>query len=812
MVSHFCFMKLKAIKTTTMKKIHFLLFVLLPIFCFSQANVTFTGKVQDATMPLAWANIVLTNTNGKYIAGTTSKADGSFQLTAAKGLYKLSITAIGYMPWEKEMHVNADTSIGQITLSKNATTLNEVIVKSNANMIEQKIDRLVYHVEKNIALSGGDGLYVLRTAPGVMVQNNSISILGKGAARLMVDGRMVELSGEELNNYLKSIFASDIKNIEIISNPSAKYDANGSGGLININLKKGTRNAWKNSSSFVYDQNTYSAFTLRNNFFYNKNKMRFSFVTNGKLGHSLGKESLDIFYPMGLRQLGTRSKIQENNFSARLALDYNISKNTSIGFQYMGEKANPGFAFVNTVNMYKASSLQSILINNGYNNQPTNSQGYNVHFASRLDSLDRKIALDFDHFNYTAAVQNDFVANNYLPDMRFVNTVLAASNISNQAIQNSSVKIDVEHPLEWVNLSYGAKFSFTNSNSDVQYFNTITGIPILDSNLSNAFQYKENNQALYVNADKALRKKIQLQIGLRAEHTYTSGYSRTLTQTTENDYLKFFPSLFLSYQPNDSNAFNFSYGKRINRPGFALLNPFRSYINSNSYSEGNPFLQPSYSNNIEIAHSYKTTWRTSAFVNFTGNGFGVIFTANPSNNTQRVSRENYYKEIYYGIGETHTATISKHWESQTMLYLMGAKTQFSNALQAQPNNGLQLYFTSNHAFAIGNNTKLQVDYFYSSPYKRGLYKIGYMSGLNLALQKDLLQHKMQLSLLVNDVFNTAYLKNYTSVVNGINQVYGQNNSSRFVRASISYSFGNKKIKVLPSDFGNEDEKGRAVGR
>ncbi len=795
-----------------MKKTTLLILLLIPMFCLSQTTITIQGNVQDAGTPLAWGNVVLSSLEGKYVIGSTTKTDGNFQLKTQTGLYKLTITAIGFMIWEKDIALYADTILGQIILMRNATALNEVIVKSNSKMIEQKIDRMVYHVEKNIALVGGDALNAIRTAPGVIVQNNSISILGKGVTRVMVDGRMVELSGEELNNFLKSIAANDIKNIEVISNPSAKYDANGSGGLININLKKGTRNAWRNSSSLSYDQNTYSAIALRNHFFYNKNKFRFSVSANTKLGNSLGKETLDIFYPTGLWQLGTNSKIKENNVAARLGLDYDVSKKTNIGFQYMGEKSNSGFSYVNDISINNPNSLQSKLINDGNNNQPTSSHGYNVHLVSKLDSLDRKISVDLDYFRFMTTVDNDFVAKKFLPDMSFINIEQAARNISSQAIQNMSIKVDIEHPLQFANLTYGVKLSFTNSNSDVQYYNTITGLPVADLQLFNTFQYKENNQALFINADKTFKKQLSLQVGLRAEYTQTKGYTNTAYQQTNNDYLKIFPSIFVSYQVNDSNLFNISYGKRINRPSFALLNPFRAYINSNSYSEGNPFLQPSYANNIELSHTYKEKWRTNVFLNFTTDGFGVIFTSNPATNTQRVSRENYYREYYYGIGETDTATITKQWQSQTMLYLLGAKTNFTNSIQSKPSNSPQIYFATNHSFTLGNTSKLAVDFFYSSAYKRGLYKIGYMAGLNLALRQDLLQNKIQFTLLVNDVFNTAYLKEYTSIVNGINQSYSENNSSRFIRASFSYSFGKKKIKVQPRDFGNEDEKGRALGK
>jgi iron complex outermembrane receptor protein len=321
----------------------------------------------------------------------------------------------------------------------------------------------------------------------------------------------------------------------------------------------------------------------------------------------------------------------------------------------------------------------------------------------------------------------------------------------------------------------------------------------------------QNNQAIYINGDKKLNDKFNIQLGLRLENTQTNGYSETLNQQTENNYLKLFPTFYIAYKKNDNHNFNFNYGKRINRPRFDLLNPFRTYINSNSYSEGNPFLKPSFRDNFEFTYSYKEKWRTNIFFNITNDGYGLIFTSNPTTNTQIVTRENYYKDCSYGIGESYSAKITNWWESQSELYLLGSKTNFITAINATPANSLEFNCSTNNTFSLGESTKLQVDYTYSSPNKSGLYKIGYMSGLNIALKQNLLQKNMQLTLIVNDIFDTASLKDYTSVVNGIEQVYSQSYSSRFFRVSLTYTFGNKKISEKQRNFGNEEEK-RRVGK
>ncbi len=793
-----------------MKTSNLLIFLLLPFFCFAQATLKLKGKIVSETASLELAEVSILNTEGKIIDGTTTKQDGVFEINMKKGSYKISISLLGFKDFEKEIVVENDLDLGTILLKENTTNLVEVVVSSKKKTIEQKTDRLVYNFENNVTTVGGDALSAINTAPGVVVQNNLINILGKGTSRVMIDGRMIELTGEELNNYLKSISASDIKNIEIISNPPAKYEAEGTGGLINIIMKKGVRDSWKNTTTASYDQSKYGIFTLRNNFFYNKNKFRFSASVNGKTGYRNITEGLDIYFVEGPTLMDLTTKMNEDNLSGKVALDYDLSENTSIGFQFLKDRSNPDLDSDILINKYNTQNeLESYIFNESFLARKTGNQTYNIHLITKLDPLNRKLSFDVDYFNYNSKFDRNFIAKNYSPDGSFIDVNQSARNFSNQDIDNLSFKADMEHPLETLNLSYGAKVSFTTSNSDVAFFNTITGTPELDTNQSNQFKYTENNQAIYFSADKKLNEKWNFQLGLRLENTQTKGFSVNLNQETINNYFKLFPTFYTSYQKNEDNSFSFNYGRRIRRPGFSLLNPFRVYISSNSYSEGNPFLKPSFSDNFEFAHSYKKILRTSVFLNSISDGYGVIFTSNPETLTQVVTRENYFKGLNYGVGETYSANFSDWWQSENSLYLLGSKIEFIKDINATPTNGFEVDFSTNNTFSLGKTSKLQVDFSYTTPYKSGLYETGYTSSLNIGFKQDLLDKTMQIAFLVNDIFNTSYLKNDVSIVNGVKQVYSQNESNRFARLSVVYNFGNKKINVKERNAGNQEEKNRA---
>ena len=788
-----------------MKTTILLLAIFLPCFAHAQTNITGTVTNNEGVVP--FANVVLLDSTNKLITGQVTDESGNFSITAAEGSYKLNIRFVGYKDWVKDVAVTGNVSLGTIVLEKNVRELSEVVVRTKKPLVEYKADRFVFNVENNLAVSGGNALNTINVTPGVVLQNNAISILGKGVARVMVDGRLIELTGDALTSYLNSISADDIKSIEVITNPPAQYDAAGEG-LLNIVLKKGKINAWQNTTTTSYDKNKYGFFTLRDNFFYNKNKVRFTASASGVTGSRRQQSDLDMYFSKGLQRLNGDEKEKMDELSGRVTLDYDFSDKVSAGVQYQGSTGSPDRAYRNQVSIFNGGMVDSYILTNGDIDETKSSNSLNGHFIANLDTLGRKISFDIDYFGYDNKVNNKFRGDNYSSGFEHTGVNLDARNISNQDLDNISVKVDVEHPFKFMNLSYGAKYSVITTNSNVQFYDLASGAPVLDSNQSNVYEYKEKNQAYYISGSKNLGKKLSLRLGLRVENTKTEGNSRTLGQVNKNDYTKLFPTFYLGYKSDENNNFTFNYGRRISRPGFANLNPFRIYISNTSYSEGNPFLQPSFTDAFDFTYSFKDKLRTTIFLNRITNGYGVVFRGDEATRTQIITRENYFKEYYYGIGETYTEEITPWWQSRNSLYGFASKSEFYSNINATPQNGWQIYALTNNTFSIGKNTKIQLDYSYSSPFKKGLYEIGYRSKLDLSVGQTFLNQKLKLAVLVNDIFNSAFLRDYTSVVNGVKQVYNENVSSRFVRVSLTFNFGNEKINVDRRNFGNEEEKSR----
>ncbi|MGO3262852.1 MAG: TonB-dependent receptor domain-containing protein, partial [Mesonia sp.] len=617
------------------------------------------------------------------------------------------------------------------------------------------------------------------------------------------------LQGDELASFLSGIAASDIQKIEVITNPSAKYEASGNGGLINIVLKRGTQDSWKNSTTLSYHQNQYYYTSLSNHFFYNKNKISFSGSVNATKGSVENLEGITIDYPTNNWDIDVDSEIGKDQLSGRFLMDYAISPQTTFGVQYLRSTTKPNISGTTTSSIYKDSHLlEKSLTNQGDNLVDNKNHSLNFHALTRLDSLEKNISFDADYFTFNSENSRDFFTEEFNAAGNSQGINSAALNIAHQEIENFSSKIDVEFPLKKINLSYGIKASFTKTKSGVLYYDKLSGLPVLDPVKSNDFDYQEDVLAAYISGNTKLSEKMKMQFGLRLEDTKTKGINAEMDQETINAYTKLFPSLYLSYAKDENNNFRLSYGRRISRPNFRNLNPFRFYINSNSYSVGNPFLQASFSDNFEFSHAYKKKLNSSIYLNVTTDGYGTVFTSDAENQTQIITRENYYQQYNYGITESFSFHEVSWFKSDNSINLLGYYTKFNQNFGATPKNGIQVYLSSNNTFSLSKKIKLQVNSYYSSQHDRGLFSVGEMFDLSLGIQHHF-KNNLKISFLFSDVFNTASLKNYISTVNRIKQNYRQNESSRNVRISLSYDFGNKKVNVKNRNFGNDEEQRRS---
>lgn len=784
-----------------MTKRHLITLSLIILFLnhgFSQIKIS--GQIKDEkNNPIEFIEVQLQNKDSIIFKSEFTNTDGNFLIETEKGEYLLIAKQLGKILHSQKLDAKQNLNLGVLQIIIPDNQIQEVKITSKKKLIERKVDRLVFNLENSISAIGGDAIDALKITPRVKVKNDNISMIGKNNMSVMVDDKLILLSGDELINFLKSIPSDNIKNIEVISTPPAKYDAEGNSGLINIKLKKSKLNQWNASLRSSYIQSTYPKGSFGGNFDYQKNKLSLYSNLNYVNGSNAPIETNKIYYPLGLWSEENKRRDFQNSVNGRIGADYKASEKWTIGMQYLGSFSKPKITENSLTSIYNQTNTQinSYINTLSENLVKNNNHSLNLNSTVVFDTIGKKMNINLDYFEF----KND---NN-----RIFNTfnLLSANNTNLQDIENYSTKIDFEHPIKWINLSYGGKLSFIKTQNNVDYFDTTTGIPIFDPTQSNEFNYKENIQAIYLNGTKKLNEKWETQLGIRLENTQTEGFSKTLNQKNTNNYAKLFPTFYLTYTPNETNSFSINYNKRINRPSYNRLNPFRWYNNPFSYSEGNPFLQPSFSNNIELNYTLNDNWSNSVYYSHTDNGFEQITIVDNTDNIQKTIAQNYFKTTIIGISESYTYDKLK-WLSSTFSFDWNySKSASLIPITNQNLNGSNTYFSTSNDFNLNKKLLFNISYWYNFKGTSDLDKNNAYSQLDASIKYFAFDKKLQISFNVNDILST-YRPIYTSYTNNIQIDYKNYYDVRLFRLSLVYKFGNKNINVEKKEFGNQEEKER----
>ncbi|MDC8004717.1 TonB-dependent receptor [Aureisphaera galaxeae] len=791
-----------------MKRIFLFILLAFPNLVLSQVEIR--GEITDVVGPIAFANVYLSDAGNNLVQGAISDENGKFVIEATPGSYVLTIGYLGYKDWKKEIELSEPLNLGVVQLSEDSELLGEVVVTAKKKVFERKVDRLVFNVENSLAATGGDAMDALKVSPGVFIKNNEITMIGKSGMRLMINGRISPLTGQDMVNFLQTISADDIKSIEVITNPPAKYDAAGNSGLINIVFKKGIANSWNNAISYSYLQSTYAAHSLRNNYSLKEDKYQMLLSVNGGLGDELNQLRSETFFAEGPWVAFTDRKHSRDFLSTKFNFDYDISDKTTVGVQYLFNYNLPDYTDrTNTLILDTNRVLDSLRSNNGINEREVVYHNLNGHIIHKIDTMGREISVDVDYLNYGSDTDRTFQTNSFDANNVFVNTIAQANNFANQDITNFSARVDVEHPFSKIRFSYGGKLSFIENDSKTEFFNTITGEPVLDPNQTDDFRYKESIQALYVSASKNLTEKWRLKLGLRFERIMTETFTATLNQTNEIDYDEFFPTAYLQYTLNDNHAFYASYGRRIDRPSYSALNPFRFFYDSNKFSEGNPFLRPSFTNNFELGWGGEYI-NANVFYSKQVDGSGPVTFSFEESNLTIIRQENYFEKDSYGVVVSGGKEITSWWENYNTLYFVNYEPSLTNNDIDAVLRGTALFLgATNNRFNLNKEKTFtsNLGFQYVSPFSDDLFDYGSSYNLSVSFRYRMLDKKLNFTVAFNDIFNTDP-SDLEWVTNGIRQNYYQNNSSRNVKFTLSYNFGNKTKRVRARDSGNEDERDR----
>lgn len=774
----------------------------------SKAQFKIVGETKSVkNEPIQRISVKLTTFNNKSVY-TQSDSLGNYTfLNLPAGNYNIFFSAINYLNQQKSFWLLRDTSIN-IKLEMASNELADVQINSKKPLIEKKIDRTIFNVENSVTAIGTDALELLAKVPGVRVVNDQVSLVGKGGIHVMVNDKLVQLSQDDLSNYLKSISSDQLSKIEVITNPPAKYDAQGNNGLINIVLKKTTAKGLKGSVNTVFTQASHPTASMGGNVSYRKDKITVNSTFNIRKGSIVPFEQSTIFYPSQSWNVINKDRNFRTVPSGQIGLDYNISKKTMLGAAYNGGYTN----FHSEENIKTRvtnfnQQLDSVLNSDANAKISSHYHSANLFLKQTLDSTGKQLTINADWFTFADDKNRFFNNQSFLDDGAVIPGSFAEYlSTSKQGITLYTLKADVDLPYKSFKVSFGTKLSFIRNESNIAFYRKRNDIFAFDLSQSNLFTYHENTQALYANVNKTV-KKWDFQLGLRSEYTQINGNS--INQEIKSRYLQLFPTFYATYRANDQSAWSINYGRRINRPAYRKLNPFRWYSNQYVYTEGNPFLQPSYNHNIELSHTYKSAL-TSTF-SFSGatNGFADVNFIDVNSNTQANKPVNFITGYSYQFSNSLLSNPFGNLQTINQFDVFYNVSK-SAILETQLNlSRMGAYFSTLNQFALNKSKTFSADvnFWYQFPTAEGLNEIKSQYNLDFGVKTLLLNKKLQLSLSANDLLKSNRYR-FSSLINNIKQNYDNYYDARQLRITARFNFGNEKMKQTDRKMGNEEERRR----
>jgi outer membrane receptor protein involved in Fe transport len=791
-----------------LKKI-FLTLILLSFVSISAQEYQISGTISGQNdKPLEFIEVSLLSSDSVKIASDLTDGKGIFNLKVTPGKYILKAKQLQSILLIKDITINSSHNLGVLKIER-IKALQEVIITNKKRLIERKIDRLVFNVENSVSATGGDAIDILNITPGLQILNDKITMTGKSSMNVMVNERLINLSGDDLINFLRNFKSGEIKSIEVITSPPAKYDAQGNSGLINIITKTIRKDSFNGSITTSLSQADKSYGTGGISLNYQKDKLTMTGNGSYMNGSFEPYQEYKLLYPDYIWNEQSHRRNFINSLSGRFTVDYKINSKVRIGGEYSVSDNKPLTKSINESFIYNYNNaLDSLVSNNSRLETKRLTNSINIYSVINLDSLGKKINIDFDYLNYKSDMANDFYNKTYSANGdEKPNSYFSANNNSNLDVDIITAKVDIDNPTKWANLNYGLKLTFIENNSDVSFYNTTTGSPVPNLLQTNAFIYKEQTQALYISGNKKLTDKLEIQIGLRGENTQTQGNSLTLQQINKNNYFKIFPTLFLNYSFDKHKSLSFQYNRRINRPSYNNLNPFRFYSTSFNYAEGNPFLQPYFTNNLELSLNYKNSY-TMLSASFIENGFDQVTFADPSTNIQAVVPVNFYNQAIWGIFQGYSFKINDKIENNSNISVSYTQTNSKMPDTVPDVDAWSASFRTNNTYVIdkARRFKAELGFRYQSPSIAGSYKLSEFYQLDLGVKGSFWSDRLQIALNATDILETNKMT-FTQIVNGIRQENFDYRDLRRLRISLTYNFG-KSFKMSKKTESNKEEKGR----
>jgi iron complex outermembrane recepter protein len=805
---------------------HFILsttFILLLLCAFAQTGKV-SGTIHLNDNPAEGATVSLLRAkDSAVIKFSVVNKEGAYTFDNIRsGKYLVSATAVGHRKnYSGVIDIDSSRStieIPTLKLTPLAKSLTNVSVTSTRALVEQKIDRTVVNVDASITNIGTSALEVLEKSPGVSVdRDGNISLKGKDGVLVMVDGRPSQLSGADLANLLRNMSSTQLDQIEIMTNPPARYDASGTSGVINIKTKKNLAQGYNGSATVTLSQGRYPKVNEGFNFNYRKNKV--NLFTN--LSHNYRKGFSDL---MIQRKLYNNAGALENYFdqsgdlhnegssyNAKVGADFFPTKTTTLGIIVNGSLSPSTSGNVNTTNISNSlKDLQSVTRAFVDNTNDWKSFSTNVYFRKLLDKKGKELTADMDFLSYSAD-RDMFMENSYKDAAG--NPLRKADTLVGDLPQNIKVyggRVDYVHPLKKdARFETGIKSSFVSTDNNALYDSIQNGLVVRDRNRSNHFLYEENINAAYVNLSTPLSKKWSVQLGLRLENTNSKGRQLTTGEKFDRHYTQLFPTAYFQFKANEKNNFGINFGRRVRRPDYGSLNPFIRFIDRYTYEQGNPLLKPAISNNIELSHNWRNQITTT--LNYSSTTDIIDQIVQQKGQEAYRSPSNIASQKQYGISVNANTPITKWWTSSMNINLYN--NHYEGVASGTPvEMSMTTFFvTGTQQFKLSKTISGEINGRFATSRLEGIMKVNTVGILGFGLSQQVMKGAGTLRFSVRDILYTQRFNartKYGNVDFSIQQV----SDSRVASLAFNYRFSKgKKIAPIKRTTGSAGEEQERIG-
>lgn len=785
------------------------------LYCQSGGKEGFSLVVVNAQRQAIGGSTVKMLKSGKAGRSAVAGVDGGVRFDhLVKGSYSFLVSSEGYQPKLTGEYVLPGVAADTVVLEAMAAVMREATVLGRAPAVERKRDRTVINVEASLTNTGSTVLEVLERSPGVTVdRNGGISLNGKPGVLVMIDDKPTYLNGDDLNNLLSSMNASQVAKIELISNPPARYDAAGNAGIINIKTKKNENAGFNGSVTASYAQGVYPKSNNSVVLNYKKGKINsfFNYSIND-VNYLTNLYAYRKYYDADNKNV-TGILSQPSYFSgtfvnntAKTGLDYSPSASTTIGLGLTGTAIHRSGNNTGHANWLDAAgNLDSSLLTTS---RPVNSYknvGIDLNGRQAL-AKNVELRMDLDYLHYQMLGKQGF--DNQLLETGGYDSVFRSSIPT--TIQIYTGKLDLEAGVGGgATLQAGVKLSSSHTDNAATYEDLENQQWVLDETRSNHFLYQENIDAGYVSVEGKYRK-ISYQAGLRYEHTgYTANQSGNSVQkdsSVSRDYGSFFPSGYISYPIDSVQSLTLTVGRRTDRPPFQILNPFLYIINKYTYQTGNPYLLPQYTLNFELTHQYGELFTSTLSYSRLTNYFSQLFLSDSTGTILFYTQGNVGMVNNWGLSESVNLKPVSWWSVQAGTFFNYKRFQGFNGNSYTTTIG-QLTFNVSNQFIFGKGYAGELTGFYTTRARNDIQERLYPTGQMAAgMSKAVLKKKGTVKISFRDILYTGFMSGLTSFPDA-SEYFIIKRDTRVVALSFTYRFGGS-FKVTRHENGATEEQGR----